>query len=252
MSRAVIGYSNSALLGSVAASSSVGGLGPDQLQNDQGGPDYALQIPSTSGTITITYTGVYHLFGLFRHNLTTGATVTWVVKNGASTVMTGTSLAPVAGFRQSVYMAPAAVNGTSMVVTISDAGNPDGFLNIPLIYAGPLFQPAVGLDYQSSPGRQAQQVKTTTRSGAVIIRTDWIKRTYDMVFNDLKDVEVAAIDEIDLSGYQGNNILFVPNPASLLINKEAVFGELQPASGVTYPKQAADARGYRATMVERL
>lgn len=252
MSNLVIGYANAVLFGSVSASASSSGLGPDQLQNDQGNSASALQIPGTSGTITINWTGQYHGFGLFRHNLTPNATVTFTVYNGGSGALAGTALAPVAGYRQSVWVNTAPVSGTSLVISISDAGNPDGFLNIPLAYAGPLFQPARNMDYQSSAGRMDQTTVVTTRSGAEVVRNDYIRRTYDLSFSGIKDVEQTALWAIDLAGRQGNNLFFVPDPASLIINTQAIFGRLLPQSGLTYPLQNADARGYRATITERL
>lgn len=252
MSNLVLGYLNSVMLGSVTASSSTSGLGPDQLQNDQGNPSQALQIPGTSGTITVTWTGLYHGFGLFRHNLTTNATVTFTVKNGGSTVLTATAIAPVAGYRQSVFVNTIPVSGTSLVVTISDAGNPDGHLNIPLMFAGPLFQGARNMSYSSAPSRTQQTVKALTRSGGVVVRNDWIKRVYDLNFAGIKEAELTAIGAIDLAGRQGNNLFFVPDPQSLTINLDAIFGEFEPQQGITYPLQSRDARGWRATITERL
>jgi hypothetical protein len=252
VSNLVLGYLNAVVLGSVAASSYVGGLGPDQLQNDQGNAASALQIPATSGTITVTWTGLYHGFGLFRTNLSTGATVTWTVKNGSSTVATGTSLAVAAGYQQSVYVLSAPVSGTSLVVSISDAGNPDGHLNIPLMFAGPLFQPARNMSWQSSSTRTQQTTKALTRSGGVVIRTDWVKRSYDLNFAGIKEAELTAIGAIDLAGRQGNNLFFVPDPQSLTINLDALFGEFEPQTGITYPYSYRDARGWRATITERL
>lgn len=252
MIRAVIGYTNGVILGTVAASSFVTGLGPDQLQNDQGGMSFALRIPATSGTITVTWTGTYHGLGLFRTNLTTSAVVTWTVKNGASTVFTGNSLPVVAGFGQTALVLGTPVSGTSVQISISDGTNPDGFLSVALAYVGPLFQPALNLDFQSAPGRMDQTTIATTRSGAEVVRNDFIRRTYDMSFSALKDVEQTAIFAIDLAGRQGNNLFFVPDPASLIINAQAIFGRLIPKSNLTYALQAADARGYQAQMSERL
>jgi hypothetical protein len=252
VSKLVIGYTNAVVLGTVAASSSVGGLGPDQLQNDQGNSASALQIPTTSGTITVTWTGLYHGFGLFRTNLTASAVVNWTVKSGSTTVYSGTSLAVVPGYRQTALVLSAPVSGTSLVITISDATNPDGYLNIPLAYAGPLFQPYRNMSYQSSPGRMDQTTVATTRSGGEVIRSDYIRRTYDLSFAGIKDVEQTAMWAIDLAGRQGSNLFFVPDPASLIINTQAIFGRLLPQSGLTYPERSPDVRGYRATITERL
>jgi hypothetical protein len=249
----VIGYLNAVRLGAVAASSSVGGLGPDQLQNDQGNSAQALQFSGTTGcTITVTWSGLYHAFGIFRHNLTPGATVTFTVKNGGSTVLTGTALASVPGFRQSVWVAGAPVFGTSCVISIADAGNPDGHVNVPLAFVGPVFQPARNMTFQSSFGRAQQVSKAITRSGGVIPRLDWLKRIHDVVFSGIKEAELSAITEIDLAGRQGSNLLFVPNPASLTINTEAIFGEFEPQSNVGYFGQNRDFRSWSARLTERL
>lgn len=253
MSNLVIGYTNAVVLGTVAASSSATGLGPTQLQNDQGGDTYALRIPVvTSSTITVTWSGLYHGFGLFRTNLTPSASVSAVVKNGSTTVASFTFMPVVAGYRQTVYVLPVPVTGTSVVFTLSDSANTDGFMSIPLAFAGPLFQPARNMGYSSSPGRADQTTSTVTRSGAEIIRSDYIRRTFDLSFAGIKDAEQTAVWSIDLAGRQGNNLFFVPDPASLIINTQAIFGRLIPQTGLTYPLQNADARGYRATITERL
>jgi hypothetical protein len=240
----VIGHLNQFLSGSVSASASVAGLGPSQLQNDQGNASFALQIPGTSGSITVSGSAEYRMFGLFRTNLTPSASVSWSIG--------GASCAVVPWFGQSVLVLDAPVSAGGVTVSISDPSNPDGFLNIPLAYAGPGFQPLVNMDFSSAPNRQAGTLKEITRAGGTLARNDWVKRTFDLSMSNIRPDEVTTMDDIDLVGRHSHNILFVPDPMSATIGREAIFGEWEGTSGLTYPYQAADARGYRATITERL
>lgn len=241
----VIGHLNSFVSGSVSASSHATGLGPDQLQNDQGNASFALQIPGTSGSITVSGVSAdYRMFGLFRTNLTAGASVTWSIG--------GASCAVVPWFGQSVLVLDTPVSASGVTVSISDGSNPDGFLNIPLAYAGPGFQPQVNMDFSSAPNRGVGTLKEITRAGGSFIRNDYVKRTFDVVFSGIKPDEIVTMDEIDLVGRHGHNVLFVPDPTSVNVGREAIFGEWEGTTGLTYPYQATDARGYRATATERL
>ena len=256
MNTMILGSQNLVLAGSVTASASVAGMGPNQLQNDQGNAAAALQIPSTTGSVTVAIAGysAWRAFGLFRTNLTPDAVVTWSVIYGfVGTIYTGTSSAVVPGFGQTVLAIPSTpAPGSAVRVDISDPTNPDGFLNIPLMYAGPAWQPARNMDYQSSPGRASQNTRAMTRAGGVITRSDWVKRTYDLSLSAIQQGEMTQLYAADLAGRQGGNVLFVPDPASATISQEAIFGELEPTSGVTYPYQGADARAWRARITERL
>lgn len=258
MSNLVIGYQNNLLLGGLAVSSSVPGLDASQLQNDQGNAATAWQTTGV-GTATLTITAAagskWRAFGLFRTNLTTAAVVTVQVRNGGSggtIVYSGTLSALVAGYGQLLVVAPAEVVGDWCRFTITDAANPDGFFNVPLVYAGTVFQPLRNMSYASSTSRTASQVKATLRAGGVIIRTDWVARSYDCTFAGIKAVELPTIRAIELAALNGNNILFVPDPASSTITQEAVFGVLEPQGGIGYPYQGGDARGYRVIVTERL
>jgi hypothetical protein len=244
MANCVIGHLNQFLTGSVTSSSHATGLGPDQLQNEQGNASFALQVPATTATITVTSASQYRMFGLFRTNLTSSATVSWSIG--------GASCSVVPFFGQSVLVLDAPVSAGGVTVDISDTGNPDGFLNIPLAYAGPGFQPLVNMDFGSAPNRAVGTMKEITRSGGSFVRNDWVKRTFDYVSSNIGVDELVTMDEIDLVGRHGHNVLFVPDPASATIGREAIYGEWEGVTGLTYPYQLATVRGYRATITERL
>lgn len=257
-SNVVLGYINNIMLGTLTASSSANGLGPEQLQNDQGNVAAAWQSTTASAqtlTLSAPSGSKWQGFGLFRTNLRSVATVTVVVRNGGSggTIVLSASLsAVVPGFGQMVYVATQEVVGDWCQFTITDTANPDGHYNIALAYAGPVFQPSRNATYQSAPGRTSQTVTAATRAGGVIVRNDWNKRVFNLAFSGLLAGEIPTLMELDLAGRQGNNVFFVPDRLSSTIGIEAIFGEFAPTSGFTYPYPTPNARGYTAVVTERL
>jgi hypothetical protein len=258
VSNLIIGYQNNVLTGTLTGSSNTSGLDVTQLQNDQGNPATAWQTTSAANA-TLTISGVtsgkWRVFGMHNTNLTQFAVVSVVVRNGGSggtIVYSGTLSALTTGYRQVVGVAPAEVTGDWCQFSIIDPSNPDGYFNIPQVYAGTGFQPVRNMGYASATSRTASGVKSTLRAGGVIVRNDYTKRSYDCTFAGLKATELPTIRAIELAGEQGNNVLFVPNPASATITQEAVFGEWEPQTGLTYPYQNSDARGYRVVITERL
>ena len=57
---------------------------------------------------------------------------------------------------------------------------------------------------------------------------------------------------LDEHARRGNNVLFVPNPDSPDIAREALFGVLDPAAPVGYGGPSREVRTWRATITERL
>ena len=86
----------------------------------------------------------------------------------------------VSGYGQSVLVAPGEVEGEAMQASISDPGNPDGFLNVPLMFAGPGWQGVRNYSYQSGPSREDGGATAQLRAGGVVVRSDWIWRTFDL------------------------------------------------------------------------
>lgn len=254
MSNMVLGYQNNVMAAAITVSAADPGLGGDQLQNDQGSAATAWQTQGTSGAILLTCGAdvTWQLFGLFRTNLTPAAVCTWYVIDGVAGVEVGLSSPVTAGFGQTILMAPLAYTGERMQVNISDPTNPDGFLNIPLMYAGPAFQPVRNYSWDSSPNRIGQVGKSLTRAGGTIIRPDWTKRTFDLSLSAITAGDLPQFQAAELYARQGNNVLFVPNPEASSIGVDAIYGEMESASGFTYPHQSTQARGWRATITERL
>lgn len=261
MANFLIGWPNRVTYGNLTASDSESGLAASNLALDQGSSDRAWQCPSRQGwfKLTMNVQETWQAFSLHRTNLSKTAQVRWRVWSGANT---GTPLVYDSGeqpggivpaYNQSVIVLPAPVTGQTVQADITDSDNPDRFINIPLAYAGPVWQGARNFDPGSSAGHTKGQAKTVTRGGGVIIRSDWIKRTFTISLSGIRAVEVwPQVMDLDLWSGRGNNSLFVPDPEDPLINLQSIFGEIESASDVTYPNKVVEARGWKAVITERL
>lgn len=255
-------WPNRVTYGTITVSSAEPGLGGENLANDSGSPVYAWQTAGvTNGAINLVLPtqDTWRAFGLFRTNLTANAAVRWRVWAGTSmsdvplfdSGQRSAGIAP--SYLQSVLVLPSEVTGQMVQCDINDTGNPDGFLSVPLAYAGPIWQPLRNFDASSSTGRTSQSVKTATRGGGVVVRNDWTKRTFTLSLSGIRAAEVwSKVMDADLYARRGNNLLFIPDPADPLINLQSIFGEVEPTSEITYPNRVAEGRGWRATITERL
>lgn len=261
MANFLLGWPNRITYGTLSASSSEAGLSVDNLANDQGSADQGWQTPASQGwfNVTIPQPDVWQGFSIHRTNLSSGSQIRWRVWAGIDTGaapiydsgLIGAGI--VAGYNQSVLALPAPITGRTVQCDIMDASNPDGYLNVPLAYAGPVWQPAYNFDPGSSDGFIEGTTKTITRGGGVIIRSDWIKRTFTLSLSGIRANEVwPKIKDLERWARRGNNCLLVPDPASPLINLTSVFGQIEPASDVTYPNKVIEARGWKAVVTERL
>lgn len=256
-----LGWPNRIDAGLLQASSAEPGMPVTNIATEAGSADQGWQSTSTTGWITLTLPAAdsFRAFGLFRTNLTTNATVRWRVfptssTGGATSYDSGIVPADIVpSYAQTVLVLPAAIAGQAIRVDIADVSNPDGHINIPLAFAGPVWQAARNFDPNSSAGRTMQSNKTVTRGGGVIIRSDWIKRTFTLSLSGIRASEVwPKVMEVDLYARRGNNVFFAPNPSDPMINQTAIYGELEASSDVTYPNRVIEARGWKATITERL
>lgn len=261
MANFALAWPNRFLYGSLTASSSEAALGVTNLANDSGSADQGWQSPDTTAWVNLQLSAVdtFQAFGVFRTNLSSGASIRWRVWSGTSVqnapVYDSTQVPAnvAASYCQSVLFLPSPVTGQMVQVDISDPSNPDGFLNVPLAYAGPVWQAARNFDPNSSTGRTVQSTKTVTRGGGVVIRNDWVKRTFTLSLSGIRAAEVwSKVMDADLYARRGNNLLFIPDPADPQINLTAIFGEVEPQSEVTYPNRVIEARGWKANITERL
>ncbi len=260
----LLGWANRVPAGTVVASAEVVGLGAGNVQNDQGSPDEAWQTPvgvtEASLRLDAGYTGYWRLFGCFRTNLSVQAQARWRVWQGAdfadAALEYDSGYVPcgvVFGFGQHVHAAPADAVGRTMQLDLYDPLNPDGFFNVPLLYAGPAWQPRRNFSFASTMGRVSGGARTVTRAGAVYPRLDWMARTWDLALPAIASDEVwGRVMALDEHARRGNNVLFVPDPASPDIARESLFGTLEPTAPLGYGGPSREVRTWRATITERL
>lgn len=136
---------------------------------------------------------------------------------------------------------------------ISDPTNPDGYLNIPLAYAGPLTQTAINIGWGGGTGRVHGSTDVRTRGGALFSRLNWAARVQEIEHTAILESEVwPIIMALDLYARRGGNVLFVPDPDSPEVARETIFGRLTPTANLTFPYQSDERRAWRATIEERL
>ena len=158
------------------------------------------------------------------------------------------------GLAQSVHVIPNTLTtGSTCRVEINDPSNPDGFINIPLMYAGPAWQPATNIAYDSTLGRDDQTDEVMSRGGAEFPSVQWTRRRWDVSMQGIRGSELwAQAMELDRFARTGRNVLFIPNPASADVNRETVYGRAKPLSDISFPFGNADRRAWRVRITERL
>jgi hypothetical protein len=263
MPDAILGWKNAVLSGALVASSEAAGLDAGQLQNQHGSAAYAWQTAASVTSANLRIDGgagaKWRAFGLFRTNLTPAATVRWRVSDDSafatsiydSGTLSGTVIA---GYAQSLAIATTEQTGRYARVDIADAGNPDGFLNIPLAYAGPVLQPAVGLAYGTRHARDRDEVVVRSRGGQEFVTLRSARRRWGFDFGALTTAEFwDGLAELDRVAADGTNVLLVPFPAGSNVAREAVFGRLAFADDATWPApNEAGLRRFAGTITERL
>ncbi len=247
------------------------------LKDEQGAASNGFQ--TASGVITAAagagFIGVLpasralRAFSLHRTNLTTNAQIRWRVGTEAKLKSStwnsakgseghvydsGWIPAGVAARRsQSVLILAAAVSGPAFRCDIDDATNPDGFINIPLAFVGPLWAPTYNFSYDSSTGWEEGKSIQETQAGGKYIRQKWERRIWSLSLQALLHAEVWSDFELILyKGRRGQNILFIPDPDSTYLQSQALFGDIAESSNLTYPVRSRLFRGWTGKVSERL
>ena len=253
---AVVGWTNIVKTSTITASSE--DLDADNLKTDSGSAAEAWQTVAgvvTGATVTVTpgSATVWRAFGVFRTNLTASATVTFTLKNTGPTTVATVTVSPVSGYGQAVAVLSANTTADYLEVTISDASNPDNFLNVPLMFAGPAWLPARSIGYSSTVGRDVSRGDVITRGGQEYPALNFRRRRWNIAFESLLTSELwGTVDDMLVTADTGSNVFFLPDTASSYIQREAIFGRLAAIADVSFPYQSADRRRWAAQVTERL
>jgi hypothetical protein len=261
MTTLLLGWINRAKTGTLTASAAASGLGADQVANDQGATSAAWRTPAgtTTAHLQIDAGGAvaWRLLSIHRTNLTPAATLRWRLSGdaGFSTALydSGTLSAQVAaGYGQAVHVLTAEVTARYLRLDIADATNPQGFLSVPLLFAGPAWQPAIQWSADSAEGAVTDLSVPVTRGGQEWPELRWRKRRRGVVMPWVaREDRWPQLGEFERAAASGGNILLVPSPAGDLA-REPIFG---PAAieGVGYAGEAAYRfRTTRFSVTERL
>ncbi|WP_339077068.1 hypothetical protein QQM41_10160 [Acetobacter sp. AC2005] len=248
-----LGWENRVLDAALTASAQASALPVENLRNQQGAASLGWRVPGTTATLTIHHppAGLWRAFGLFRTNLTAEASMTVTVLLGGNTVWQGT--AQVVANGQILLVAPTAIMGDTATIQITDTGNPDGFLSIPLAYAGPIWQPVRNYSTDSTADRTLGQDSVTTLGGAEFVSTRWYQRKLTIAHQSYGDADAVVLDQILRTAATGQNILFLPDPSASPADlaTKALFGGLS-GSDLSNPFGAADRHALTLTLTERL
>jgi hypothetical protein len=232
MTNAALGWSNAFVTGTAT-----GGMVGFTAANLAGPTQYP-PYQSVSGVLTPTISldaGVateFDAIGLFGTNLTGGATIHIQLGTtaGAHDVWdSGVIPAGVApGYRQMLVLPPSGSNvARYCAIMISDTGNPDGFIRAGLGYAGPLWTPSNNFNYGATLGFQNDSDVQVSYGGQEYPNDLPDYRTGTFSFGLLTEDEIYnEVNEIDRLLSIKQNLLFIPNPASTYLAKQAIFGRI--------------------------
>jgi hypothetical protein len=264
---AILAWTNYVKGATIATGSAATTMPGTNVAGDQGSPSAAWQtaagvITNAAGAnITITPPGIkgYSVLGMFGTNLTPAATVTFTLKRTVLTTTTTTWSAvvpgPVSGYGQVVALQPPgyAAQGSFLVIGIDDPTNPDGFINVPLIFAGPSWVPLGSTGFNSVVGRDDSTAEVVTRGGQEYPTLLWQRRRWNIEFDSVRQSETwADVDPLFRLSKAGGNVFFCPNATSANLQQEAIFGRLKGTADISYPYSGADRRRWQASITERL
>lgn len=245
------GYQNRILDGALVADTQSSALPVSNLRTQQGATSLGWRIPGLNGGLTLTLPGLSALrvASLHRTNLTAAAQWSVTIYNAGAAVWSGQG-GPVAG-GQSLVCAPEAVLGDSVRLSLSDPANPDGWMDIPLAYIGPLWQPVRNFSTQSTAGGTLGADTITALGGAEFVTPRWYQRTGSITHQSLGTAEATIVAQIVRTAATGQNILFLPDPSASALAEQALFGRLS-GGDLSNPFGAADRHAITLNMTERL
>lgn len=262
-SNTVLGWTNLVKSAALTAGSAEVRFPIQNIQNDIGTASLGWQttagVITSGGGATCTITPLiaaqtWRVFVLAGTNLTPGASVTFAVYNNPTTLVYSVTVAgPAPGYRQVVVVAPVDKTADYCTVSITDADNPDGFINVPLVYAGPVWVPAVGINWQTTFGRDSQIDETRSRGGQEYPIPRWQQRRWEIAMDGIQDSELwTDAQELDRVSRFGGNVVFIPDITSTTIGNEAVFGRVESVADVSFVSGITQLFSWKFRIRERL
>jgi hypothetical protein len=259
MSNTALAWTNYVKTGVVTSNNAAANFPVTNIQTDSGAPAEGWQTTiRTAIVLTITPAAgaqTWRALGLFRTNLTAGASLTFALKNNPSTVVYTTTVSgPVGATGQVVVIVPSNIVADYATITISDASNPEGHVNVPLAFAGPVWITASPLALDTAYGRDSRRDTPTTLGGQKSPNLRWQARRWDVSSVGIRtSTELwQQLDAMNRLTMAGGNMLLIPDITSVNLGYEALFGILDQLADVTFPLGTADRRAWKGRLTERL
>lgn len=258
---ALIGWDNTVaraetVLGVNAAAA---GMGAENLRLGLGNAAAAWQTPAgtTSASVLLACNEAvpYRVICAARTNLTASALLRVRIGTAASYLASpayDSGLVPAdvgTGIGQAIHVLPSAVTAPVLLLDILDPSNPDGFLNIPLLWAGDAA--AFNLGYASTESRVVRRQDVETRGGTVLPQPLSVARAWQITAPLLLDAQGAWWAPLEAAAAASRNILFIPRLAAGAPAREAIVGLLQGGPR-GFVGGSGQLRSWSATITERL
>lgn len=234
MSNLILAWRNHVDDATLTASSEASVRPATNLQDENGGT-YWQTVDGVDSGVTLDIDAgsavTWRAFGAFRTNFTTA--MTWTIalgtSPGASDVYSSGSVSGgiAAGYNQAIHVADQDYSARHCRITLGDGANPDTFLRVGLLYAGPIFQPGFNIAFGWSVGREDRSRMLVSRGGQKWPIDGPRPRILDFSLEFQTDAEVFD-DLLELDRLQGvtGNVLAIPRPGGTYVGKEAVFGTM--------------------------
>ncbi|OAG72937.1 hypothetical protein A0J51_01549 [Gluconobacter japonicus] len=249
-----IGWQNLVLGAAITSSSEVSALPATNLQNQHGASSLGWRIPKTSAGLKLALSASTQIRAISLHRSNISASATWHMEltSGSTLVYSWSGSTQSAG-GQCVHVLPAACAADTINIGIDDPTNPDGFLSIPLAYAGPLWQPVRNYSTESTESLTVGQQSTTTLSGGEFVDARYVQRGLTIVHQSYGDADAVVLRQIQRVAATGQNILFVQDPSAspAALAQTALFGRLA-GGDLSNPFGPADRHAQTLTLTERL
>lgn len=243
----------------VSATAEAVGLGAQNLRIPLGDPSVAWQTPlgTTVASVLLVRPAAapWRALCLARTNLSPSAFIQVRVgtRTGVATSPTYSSgllaAGVVPGVRQVLHVLPPAVSGEALLLDVLDPTNPDGFLNVPLLFAGDV----VDFVIAAAPERplDLRRFDAQGRGGALFTDRGEPSRGWNFRVADLPDERAGFLPTLESFAASGRNVLFVPLWPHARAAADAVFGPLDPGPG-GFADLVGAHRTWSATIRERL
>lgn len=257
MSQTLLAWVNLAKLASVSATSAETANPASNTKNDSGAASLGWQTLAGVTTATLTYTlatpgSTVRVIGLFRTNLNAAATITATITYNSGTAWAGVLSGPAMGYGQVVFVLPSNMAADVISIAIANSTNPDGFINVPLVFIGassiPEWAVSPSLEAAWSPSSNIQ----TSRGGQKFITAIATPRVVAFDFSAMTDADTYAIAmELSRLEYLGQNVLMIPDIDASTVKYDAVFGIVTASRPVGAIPGASRIRTWGSTIEER-